>query len=122
MELILIFAFHGILSGLVYLAFCFFRRMTNYNFFASIPLDFATGLTIGLLFFRAVMMHTNGEVRLYFLLAFIVGLVSTLITFKNFVATLSDFVYNIIIKAIMNIKSTHKRRQQNGRTETSKNS
>lgn len=117
MDLFLIFSFYGIVSGAIYLIFCFIRRMFNFNLFIGIPIDILTGLVIGLIFFYCIMKFAFGEFRLYFLLAFLIGICILLITLKNFVATLSDFVYNIIRKLLFKLKNG---RQSYGSSKTNK--
>lgn len=123
MELFLLFSYYGLIAGCVYLAFCFIRRMFNYNLFISIPLDIITGVIIGYLFYFCTIKFSYGELRLYLVLGFFIGMTMLLITLQNFVATLSDFVYNNITKLIIIVKSKFcKRRNKNGSTKTNKNS
>lgn len=116
MALLILFSFYGIISGGIYLLFCFIRRLFNYNIFVQIPLDLICGFVIGLLFCYCTITFSVGIIRLYLILSFCLGLIITLITFKNFVATISDFVYNIIVKAINKI-----RRRANEHRKTNKN-
>ena len=116
MELVILFSFYGIISSGIYLLFCFIRRLFNYNMFVQIPLDLICGFIIGLLFCYCTITFAVGIIRFYLIFAFCLGFVISLITFKNFVATLSDFVYNIIIKATNKI-----RRKANEHRKTNKN-
>ena len=122
MELFLMFALYGIFSALVYLAFCFIRRLFNFNLFIQIPLDLLCGFIIGMLFYHVTINCALGIVRFHLILGFILGLIITLITCKNFVATASDFVYNRIRMLIININEKISRRKTNGTKKTNPNS
>ena len=123
MELFIIFAFYGILASIVYLGFCFLRRLVNFNLLIQIPLDLICGVLIGLIFFYCTITYSLGIIRLYLILSFTLGFIVSLITFKNFVATISDFVYNIIIKSLNCINSKIKlRRKANEHRKTNQNS
>lgn len=104
----LFFAFLGIIASAIYLLFCFVRRLFNYNLFVQIPTDLVCGFSIGMIFYYGVINYTSGELRLYLILSFILGFTASLITFKNFVATFSNFVYNNIRKLIIILKSKFK--------------
>lgn len=122
MEIFILFSFYGILASGVYLLFCFIRRQINYNLFVQIPLDLICGFLIGLLYFYATISYASGIIRFYLIFAFALGFIVSLVTFKNFVATISDFVYNIIRQLI--IKLQHKinlRRKANEHRKTNKN-
>ena len=118
MELFLYFAVHGIISGLVYLLFIFLRGITNNNLIATIVFDFACGLILGLLFFRANITASVNSFQIQHLVYFLVGFSTTLITFKNFVASTSKYVYNKIRKAIIGFSNKNKGRNENGCTKT----
>ena len=122
MELFLVFALYGIISGTIYLIFCFIRRLFNFNRFIQFPLDITCGLIIGLEFSHAVINYSNGVLRFYLILGFLLGLVITGITFKNFVASASDFVYNRIRKVILKLRENVLRRRTNGGKKINKNS
>lgn len=110
------FAFYGIIAGVVYLIFCFLRRLFNFNLFISIPLDLICGFLIGLIFYYCTITYAFGIARLYLLLGFLIGFVLVVFTLKNFVATISNFVYNGIIKLIIFIKNKiNSRRKANER-------
>lgn len=123
MELFLIFAMNGIISGGVYLGFCFIRRLINFNKFIQFPLDIVCGLLIGFIFANAVFQYSNGVIEFYLVIAFILGIITTGITFKNFVATLSEFVYNINIR-IKNkiVNKLFRRRKTDGARKINQNS
>jgi len=123
MEIFIIFAFYGILASGIYLIFCFLRRLINYNVVLQIPLDILCGLIVGLIFYYCTINYALGIIRLHLVLAFILGFVVSLITFKNFVATISDFVYNIIKRCIIKLIAKIKlRRNANERRKTNQNS
>lgn len=113
MEQFLIFGYYGIIAGAIYLSGCFLRRLFKFNLFFTIPLDIITGFIIGLIFFNCLIKHAFGEMRLILVLGFFVGLIITIITFKNFVATISNFVYNRINKLLTRVKHLTKRRKAN---------
>ena len=122
MELFVIFAFGGIIAGGIYLIFCFLRRIFNFNIFLQIPLDLISGFFVGLTYCYCCLTFAYGITRFYLLLAFALGFVISLITFKNFVATISDFVYNRIRKLILICKTKIKsRRKANDRRKTNQN-
>lgn len=104
----LFFAFLGIIASAIYFLFCFIRRLFNYHLFIQIPADLVCGFGIGMIFYYGVIFYASGELRLYLILSFVLGLTASLITFKNFVATFSDFVYNNIRKLIIILKSKFK--------------
>ena len=120
MELFLVFSLYGIIAGGTYLLFCFIRRIFNYNLILGVPIDIITGLAIGFLFFYPTLQYALGEFRLYLVLGFLLGFLACTITFKNFVATVSDFVYNRIKRLINFIKSKTIRRRTNEGGQTNK--
>lgn len=73
-----------------------------------------------MLFYYGIINHASGELRFYLLLGFLTGFIASLITFKNFVATFSDFVYNNIRKLIIFLKYKFKESRNDSR-ETDKN-
>lgn len=106
------FAFYGIISGAIYLAFCFLRRLFNFNVFVSIPLDILCGFVVGYMFYKCTILYAFGVSRLYLLIAFLLGLILVIVCLKNFVATISDFVYNYVRKFIIYLYNKIKSRRK----------
>ena len=118
MEIFLFFAVHGIIASLVYLAFMFIRGITNNALLPTLVFDFSSGLILGLIFYRAIAVSSLNSFQFHYLLYFLVGFITTIITFKNFVASASKYVYNKIRKAIIGLTNKNKRRAKNGCTKT----
>lgn len=118
MELFLFFAVHGVVSGIIYLVATFIRGLTNNALIITIVLDFACGLVIGILFYRACILSSTPSFQLQLSIFYLLGFASTIISLKKFVASALNYVYNKVRKAIILLIEKNKRRKKDEHAKT----
>ena len=99
-EQIKIFTIFLVLGLIISILFDIFRILrknikTNY-LFTSIE-DFIYIFIVGFLFFKSLIIFCNGNIRFYIFLAFFIGIITYILTIKNF----CDIIISAIIKTIL---------------------
>lgn len=99
-EQIKIFTIFFVLGLIVSILFDIFRILrknikTNY-LFTSIE-DFIYIFIVGFLFLRSLIVFCNGNIRFYIFFAFFIGIITYILTIKNF----CDIIISAIIKTII---------------------
>ena len=100
LELIKIFSIFFILGIIISILFDIFRILrknikTNY-LFTSIE-DCIYIFIVGFLFLRSLIVFCNGNIRFYIFFAFFIGIITYILTIKNF----CDIIISAIIKTII---------------------
>ena len=99
-EQIKIFTIFFVLGLIISILFDIFRILrknikTNY-LFTSIE-DFIYIFIVGFLFLRSLILFCNGNIRFYIFFAFFIGIITYILTIKNF----CDIIISAIIKTII---------------------
>lgn len=100
LEQIRIFSIFFVLGIIISILFDIFRILrknikTNY-LFTSIE-DFIYLLIVGFLFLKSLIIFCNGNIRFYIFFAFFIGIITYILTIKNF----CDIIISAIIKTII---------------------
>lgn len=102
LEQIRIFLIFFVLGIIISILFEFFRvlrkNIKTTNFITSIE-DVIYILVSGFLFFKSVIVFASGNIRMYILLAFSLGIIVYILTIKNF----CDIIFTVIIKTVLTI-------------------
>lgn len=94
----LIFSIIGIFSGIIFDIFRILRRTFKTKDFIIYIEDIIFWILIGFLLLYGLCVYTNGEIRLYLILAVILG-------FVIYMLTVSKYILMIFVKIILVIKS-----------------
>lgn len=100
LEQIRIFSIFFVLGIIISILFEFFRvvrKNIKTGYLATSIEDVLYILISGFLFFESIIVFANGTIRFYIFLAFFLGIVTYILTIKNF----CDIIFTVIIKTIL---------------------
>ena len=96
MDFFILCIIYGIISGIIWELGLFLRTLFNHSFIISAILDFIVVCIMGYLFLHCVFTYNNGALRLYEIMAFLLGFSILLLSIGKIVANLSKTIYNYI--------------------------
>lgn len=100
LEQIRIFSIFWVLGIIISILFEFFRvlrKNIKTGYLATSIEDILYILISGFLFFKSILVFANGMIRFYIFFAFFLGIVTYILTIKNF----CDIIFTVIIKTIL---------------------
>lgn len=92
-----IFFVLGIIISILFEFFRVLRKNIKTSYLATSIEDVLYILISGFLFFESIIVFANGTIRFYIFLAFFLGIVTYILTIKNF----CDIIFTVIIKTIL---------------------
>lgn len=98
MDFFILCIIYGIISGIIWELGLFLRILFNHSFLLSAIVDFFVVCIMGYLFLHCVFTYNNGTLRLYEIMAFLLGFSILLLSIGKIVASLSKTIYNYIQK------------------------
>lgn len=99
-------ALFGIIAGAVYGVGYFFRMASNFNKIITIFIDIAVSMVAGILFVYCSFIITAGIVRIYHIIAFMLGFGIERISIGNLFANILSLVYNKITNRKRKVSDT----------------
>lgn len=95
-NMVVVYMFCGIICGAIYSVLGFSKKVVKNNLFIGNIIDIIAVLICGFVFYFFVLKYNLGEVNLFMVLFFVVGLIILQIFIKNSFARLLRVVYNKI--------------------------
>ena len=103
----------GYLSGIIFNVIRLLQKLLKNNLIFTIISDIIASLSSGFLLLVCIFIYNNGIIRLYILLAFLLGITIEFLTLNKLVDFLIHYIYNIIIKTKKSLKQKTKRKEEN---------
>ncbi len=114
MQIFLLCCTFGIISGVVFELFYAIRALSNFTYILTFVLDLVAVLFSAFMFVFCVYTYNSGIIRLYLILAFLLGIFVTKISLGNLVAKFVNSIYNYIIKLAEKRKAKATRQGEQG--------
>lgn len=92
-----IFFVLGLITAILFDIFRIIRKNIKTNYLFTSIEDFIYIITVGFLFLKSLIVFCNGNIRFYIFFAFFTGIITYILTIKNF----CDIIISAIIKTII---------------------
>ena len=106
MKVALLFFLLGILAGCLYGVLKFVTQLFKNNIFIQFITDILFSLSVGFSFLIAINHHFYGEIRIYIVAIFLLGMIIERKTLGKLFAKLYLILYNVGRKSIQKLKTT----------------
>lgn len=92
-----IFLVLGIITAILFDIFRIVRKNIKTNYLITSIEDVIYILIVGFLFLKSLIVFCNGNIRFYIFFAFFIGIITYLLTIKNF----CDIIISVIVKTVI---------------------